>query len=426
MLHSARACAFGLRSGSPPEPLRTGWTLAPGAHPAQNVEMKFRWPEGAETYLDCNGSTPVHPAVRAACEPFLSGHFANGSAGHPGGLAVRAALDAARIAAAGALGAREDEIVFTSGGSESNNHALLGTFGGRTGGHLVVSAIEHKSVLSTAAWLERQGVSVTRVAPRASGAVDEADVDRALRPDTALVSVMLANNETGVMQPVQAIAARTRARGIPLHVDAVAALGKVAIDVGALGCDLLSIAGHKLYAPKGSGCLWIRTGVHVEPLIHGCGQQRGTRGGTENTFATVGFGTALGLLAQDRLAEAAGEHARVERLRDELLARILEIAPNAERNGSGPSLPNTLNVWFPGRAGHLLQAELGARGIAVAAGSAATGATPSHVLTAMGASSARASESLRFSLGLATTSSSIDRAVEALSAILGGVPEGAR
>jgi cysteine desulfurase len=388
--------------------------------------MNSRWPEGSETYLDCNGSTPIHPAVSSACLPFLAGHFANGSAGHPAGKAVRAALDAALESAARALHARPEEIVFTSGGSESNNHALLGVLGVRPGRHLVVSAIEHKSVLSTAAWLEQRGVAVTRVAPTTSGAIDPAAIERALRPETALVSVMLANNETGVLQPVTAVARSTRARGISLHVDAVAALGKIPIDVRALGCDLLSLAGHKLYAPKGSGCLWVRSGTPIEPLIHGCGQQRGMRGGTENAFATVGFGAALQLLAENRLSEDAREHERVAGLRDELHARIVEIAPTAERNGTGEMLPNTVNVWFPNRPGHVLQAEFGARGIAVAAGSAATGATPSHVLTAMGASPARASESLRFSLGLATTTRSIDRTIEALAQILDVVPEGVR
>ncbi|MCY2960869.1 MAG: cysteine desulfurase family protein [Planctomycetota bacterium] len=388
--------------------------------------MKLRWPADAGTYLDCNGSTPVHPAVIDACLPFLHGHFANGSAAHPGGQRVRAAIDAARGAAAQALGAREDELVFTSGGSESNNHALLGVLAASGRRHLVVTAIEHKSVLATAAWLEKRGVAVTRIAPQGSGAVDAAEVERALRPDTGLVSVMLANNETGVLQPIPAIARATRARGIPLHVDAVAALGKVPIDVGALGCDLLSVAGHKLYAPKGSGLLWIRTGIAIEPLIHGCGQQRGTRGGTENAFACIGFGRALELLARNEISDDPREHERIGRLRDELYARLVELVPGAERNGAGAALPNTVNVWFPGRPGHVLQAELGARGIAVAAGSAATGATPSHVLTAMGASPERASESLRFSLGLATTRASIDRTIEALAQILGVVPEAAR
>ncbi len=388
--------------------------------------MKLRWPADAETYLDCNGSTPIHPAVIEACLPYLSGHYANGSAAHPGGLMVRAAIDAARVAAAGALGAQPDELVFTSGGSESNNHALLGVLAASSKRHLVVTSIEHKSVLATAAWLEKRGVSVTRIAPQRSGAVDASEIESALRPDTGLVSVMLANNETGVLQPIAAIARSTRARGIPLHVDAVAALGKVSIDVSTLGCDLLSLAGHKLYAPKGSGLLWVRAGLAIEPLIHGCGQQRGTRGGTENGFAAIGFGRALELLAQNRLSEDPREHERVARLRDELFARIVELHPRAERNGAGAALPNTVNVWFPGRPGHVLQAELGARGIAVAAGSAATGATPSHVLTAMGASPARASESLRFSLGLATTRASVDRTLDALAQILDAVPEAAR
>jgi cysteine desulfurase len=400
--------------------------LARGAPAAQNEAMQTRWPADASTYLDVNGSTPVHPAVLEHALPVLLGHYANASGAHPAGLRVRAAIDAARAEAAHALGAREDELVFTSGGSESNNHALQGVLAATSGRHLVVSAIEHKSVLATAAWLESRGVAVTRVAPRPSGAVDAGDVERALRPDTALVSLMLANNETGVLQPVRAVARSARARGIPLHVDAVAALGKVPIDVRDLGCDLLSLAAHKLYAPKGAGLLWIRAGTPIAPLVHGCGQQRGTRGGTENAFAAVAFGRALALLAADALADAPGEHARVAHLRDRLWDRIRELAPDAERNGAGPSLPNTLNVWFPGRPGHVLQAELGARGVAVAAGSAATGATPSHVLTAMGASPRRASESLRFSLGLPTTADSIDAAVAALAEVLGRVTEARR
>jgi cysteine desulfurase len=388
--------------------------------------MQTRWPAGAGTYLDVNGSTPVHPAVLEYAAPHLATQFANASAAHPGGQAVRAAIDAARADAAAALGAREDELVFTSGGSESNNHALLGVLAAARGRHLVVSALEHKSVLSTAAWLERRGVAVTRVAPRPEGAVDPGDVERALRPDTALVSVMLANNETGVLQPVREIARITRARNVPFHVDAVAALGKVPIDVRALDIDLLSVAAHKLYAPKGAGLLWIRSGLSVEPLIHGCGQQRGTRGGTENAFAAIAFGRALALLASDRLADAPGESARQVALRDVLFARIRELVPEAQRNGSGPALPNTINVWFPGRPGHALQAALGQRGVAVAAGSAATGAVPSHVLTAMGCSPERASQSLRFSLGLCTTRGSIDAAIDALAEVLGAVQQARR
>jgi len=389
--------------------------------------MVTRWPAEAELYLDHNGSTPLHPQVIAACQPFLTGTFANPSAGHPAGQAARAAVDAAREVVARVLGAREEEIVVTSGGSEANNHALLGVFTSRARGssglrgHLVVSAIEHKSVLATAAWLEERGVAVTRVAPRASGAVEASDVERALRPDTALVSVMLANNETGVLQPIEAIAGVTRARGVALHVDAVAALGKVPVDVARLGCDLLSVAGHKLYAPKGCGVLWIRGGLSIEPLVHGCGQQRGQRGGTENALALVGFARALELLASGELG--AND---IAVSRDALLARILELVPAARRNGDGPSLPNTVNVWFPGRPAHVLQAELGRRGIAVSAGAAAAGASGSHVLLAMGASPDRARESLRFSFGLANGARSVERTVEVLAEILKVVPEVAR
>ena len=214
----------------------------------------------------------------------------------------------------------------------------------------------------------------------------------------------------------------TRARGVALHVDAVAALGKVPVDVGRLGCDLLSLAGHKLYAPKGCGILWIRAGVALDPLVHGCGQQRGMRGGTENALALVGFARALELLQRGEL----GDTSRAEAWRDALVARIAELVPAARRNGDGPSLPNTVNVWFPGRPAHVLQAELGRRGIAVSSGAAAAGASPSHVLLAMGAAPERARESLRFSFGLANAERSVERTVEALADILKVVPEVAR
>jgi cysteine desulfurase len=366
--------------------------------------------ENPDLHFDFNGSTPVDPAVLAEALPFLSHEFANPSASHAAGRRARAAIDAAKVVIAASIGAHTDEIRFTSGGTESNNWALFGSVPRRENAHVVVSAIEHKSVLSAADELERLGHAVTRVAPDANGAVRARDVEAALRRDTALVSVMWANNETGVVQPVHEIAASCRARGVRFHTDAVCTYGKLDVDVASLGCDLLSIASHKVYAPKGLGVLYVRRGVELRPFVWGCGQQDGTRGGTENPFTIV----ALARAAANIRAERAAGAGRIESLRDELWRGIAARFPRATRNGSGTQLPNTLNVRFPGRSGADLQASLSARGIAVSAGAAGTGATPSHVLVAMGHSAEAARESLRFSLGTPTTRASIDALLFAL------------
>ncbi len=377
--------------------------------------MTSRTPDPAELYLDHNGSTPLHPHVLKACLPLLDGTFGNPSAGHPEGRAAAAAIDAARATAAAALGGREDEIVFTSGGSEANNQAIQTALTGGARDQILVSAIEHKSVLMAAEALRSRGIEVVPVPVGPSGAVRTADVESRIGPRTALVSLMLANNETGVLQPVQQVARVCRERGVLLHVDAVAALGKVPVDVRELGCDLLTLAGHKLYAPKGCGILWIRSGTSVPALVHGCGQQRGLRSGTPNPLAIVGFAAALELLALGVLCDPD----EIGRLRDELWAKIQAIAPQVRRNGSAPGLPNTLNVWFPGQSGSDLQAGLGRAGISVASGASSTGGTPSHVIVAMGLGADRARESVRFSLGRSTTPRTIARTLEALAALLG-------
>lgn len=371
-----------------------------------------------DVYLDNNGSTPVHPAVLEAFLASLRNTCGNASASHPLGQRAQVEIALAKEQVARALGAEPDEVWFTSGGTESNNWALKGCFepgaaAAKGVGHLVVSSIEHKSVLRSAEALARAGVALTVVPVGASGRVQVEDVERALRPDTRLVSLMFANNETGVLQPVREVAKLCRARGVRFHTDAVAAIGKVAIDVRELDCDLLSISGHKLYAPKGCGVLYVKRGVTLAPLIDGCGQQCGMRSGTENNPSVAALGRAFELLAKGEFRAA-----RSSELRDLLWQRIQALDPKAVRNGEEPTLPNTLSVSFSGRTGAELLGELGRRGVHVAAGAAATGAAPSHVLLAMGHSETRARSTLRLTLGHSTTRDDVEFAVKVLASAL--------
>lgn len=367
-----------------------------------------------ELYFDYNASTPIDELVLEEALAWMRGGHGNASSPHPEGVRAAGAIQQARERVATGLNAKSSEIFFTSGGTESNNWALQGSARGLRSGHIVSTAIEHKSVLSTLKELERQGIECSLVAPDSSGAVRAEDIASALRKDTLLVSVMAANNETGVLQPVEAIAALCRSRGVRFHVDAVAALGKHELDVGAIGCDLLSLSSHKLYSPKGSGVLFVRDGTALQPLIFGCGQQGGMRGGTENTAGAVAFGRAF-----ERLREGAfGSPAKFVGLREQLFGRLKEKFPGLERNGSGPCLSNTLNVAFPGADAPQLVASLGARGFSVSAGAAASCGTMSHVLAAMGISERRARASLRLSLGAHSTLAGITKLAEALEASL--------
>lgn len=368
-----------------------------------------------DVYLDNNGSTPVHAAVLEAFLESLRDTCGNASASHPLGQRAQVQIAVAKERVARALGAEPDEVWFTSGGTESNNWALKGSFelGAKAAGHLVVSAVEHKSVLRSAEALERAGGALSVAPVGASGRVRVEDVERLLRPDTRLVSVMLANNETGVLQPVRELARLCQARGVRFHTDAVAAIGKVPIQVRELGCDLLSISGHKLYAPKGCGVLYVRRGVTLAPLIDGCGQQCGMRSGTENTPAVAALGRAFELLAKGEFRATTSSE-----LRDLLWERIRALDPKAVRNGEEPTLPNTLSVSFSGRTGAELMGELGRRGVHVAAGAAATGAAPSHVLMAMGHGETRARSTLRLTLGHSTTRDDVEFAVKALASAL--------
>ncbi|MCE9593425.1 MAG: cysteine desulfurase [Planctomycetes bacterium] len=367
-----------------------------------------------DLYLDYNGSTPVDADVARECLSWMTAGYGNAAANHPEGLKARAAIDDARASLARLIGAEPDEIWFTSGGTESNNWALTGVMLRPERGHLCVSAIEHKSVLRTAEHLGSLGCSVTLVPVDTDGRVRVEALARALRPDTRLVSVMLANNETGVIQPIREIADLCRARGIVLHCDAVCAIGKLPVDVRALGCDLLSVSGHKLYTPKGVGILYVRRGLALDPLIHGCGQQCGMRSGSENTSGAVAFGVA----AERALAGAFRASDDVATLRDELWDGIRRRFPEAVRNGAGASLANTLSVAFPGVSAVELQAALGERGISVAAGAAASNGAPSHVLTAMGLGEEHARSTLRFSLGRFTTRATVVACCRALDELV--------
>jgi cysteine desulfurase len=365
-----------------------------------------------ELYFDYNGSTPVDERVLADALPWMRDGYANASASHPEGRRAAAAIARARESVAAGIACSPAEIFFTSGGTEANNWALIGGTRRAGRGHVVSSAIEHKSVLSTLRELERLGFEKTVVAPRADGVVRVEDVNLALREDTLLVSIMAANNETGVIQPVREIGALCRSRGLLFHVDAVGALGKLELDVRALGCDLLSLSSHKLYSPKGCGVLFVREGTAIEPLIHGCGQQGGMRGGSENTPGAVAFGRAFELLREG----AFGSQTEIGALRDLLWDLLRERFPRAERNGTAACMANTLNVCFPGEVAAELVAELGAQGISVSAGAAGAKGETSHVLEAMGLGGARARASLRFSLGAHSTSRGVRRMAEALEA----------
>jgi cysteine desulfurase len=367
-----------------------------------------------ELYFDYNAATPVPNEVLEAVWPWHQQGYANASSPHPAGRKAAQAIAVARETIAAALKADAMEIYFTSGGTESNNWALFGSAPRTHRGHLVVSAIEHKSVLNSARELERAGHELSLIAPAPNGAVRAADVIAALRPDTFLVSIMLANNETGVLQPAREIAQACRARGVRSHVDAVCVLGKLPIDVRELDCDLLSLSSHKMYATKGCGVLYVRAGVSIDALIRGCGQQDGQRGGTENTAGVVAFARAFELWSAGRF----GTPAKLAALRDELWQRIQDEIPGALRNGSGPCLPNTLSVSFPNALALELVEGLGARGVSVSAGTASAEGGESHVLTAMGLDSARARSTLRFSLGCGSTSAGVAQAVAALRACL--------
>ncbi|MFZ1985760.1 MAG: cysteine desulfurase family protein [Desulfatitalea sp.] len=362
-------------------------------------------------YLDYNGTTPHDPEVIAAMRPFLETEFGNPSSSHWYGIKPKQAVEAARRQVAGLLGCRPQELFFTSGGTEANNHAIKGMARALKpkGRHIITSTFEHPAVLEVCRALATEGFETTCVAVDEQGMLDPLEVEKAIRPDTILITVMHANNEVGTVQPIAAIAALAKARGIVLHTDAAQSLGKIPADVGALGVDLLSVAGHKLYAPKGIGALYVRQGLQPEKFCHGAGQEKGWRAGTENVLEIVGLGKACEIAALDLTAHAAHMQAMRDRLHQGIAVRLDEVRLNGHPDRR---LPNTLSLAFKGVAANRLLEEIGLE-VAASAGAACHADTValSHVLEAMRVPVEWAKGTLRFSTGRMTTALEIDRAV---------------
>ena len=371
--------------------------------------------EPTRIYLDYNASTPIAPEVSAAMRPLLEAGFGNPSSGHWAGRPARDAVGAARRRIAFLLGCDADEIVLTSGGSEANNQVIKGVVpGAASGPHIVTTAVEHPAILEPCRFVETLGARVTVVPVDGHGLVDPDDVRRAITPDTALISVMHANNEVGTIQPIAEIARIAREHGALCHTDAAQSAGKIPVRVRDLGVDLLSLAGHKLYAPKGVGALFVRRGVTLTPLVHGGGHEEGRRAGTESALLATGLGAAC------HLAETAPCEDRLRGLRDRLWNGLrARLDDRIVLNGHPTRrLPNTLNVGFTGRYGDEILARMPE--IAASTGSAChTGERAlSPVLTAMGVPPAVGHGAIRFSLGRGTTAAEIDAAVERIARCL--------
>jgi cysteine desulfurase len=371
-------------------------------------------------YFDHNATTPVSPEVLETAVACLGQVYGNASSIHHFGQEAKQRLEQARRQIAALIGCQPQEIVFVSGGTEADNLALFGAVrhvqhAGRAPRHVITTAIEHPAVLNACAQLEREGVAVTYVPVGADGIVAPDDIRRALRPDTVLVSVMHANNELGTVQPVAEIAAIAREAGAYMHVDGVQSSGKIPVDVEALGVDLYSMSSHKLYAPKGSGALYVRRGTRLGAVQFGGHHERERRAGTENVPGAAAFGCAAEL-AETHLET---ESLRLGKLRDRLESGVVERIPHTGVNGKRTArTPNTTNIYFDGLEGEALVIALDLRGFAVSSGAAcSSGAVePSHVLTAIGLTADRARASIRFSLGHSNTAEQVDALVEALAA----------
>ena len=371
-------------------------------------------------YLDHNATTPLDPAVADQMAQTLRDVWGNASSVHHFGQQAKAALDEARASVSALLSADPSEIVFTAGGTEADNIAIRGAAealeaSGRK--HLITCGIEHEAVLNTMKAMARRGWRITTLPVDASGIVAVDRLREAITDDTALVSIMHANNEIGTVQPIAALAAVARERGALFHTDAVQSAGKLPLDVTTLGVDLLSIAGHKFYGPKGAGALWVKRGVRLLPFMTGGRQERNRRAGTENVPALVGLGVAAELARRKIDTEAP----RLSALRDRLEAGILSSIPGTERNGAAsPRVPNTTNISVERVEAESLLIGLDLAGIAVSSGSACSSGTlePSHVLKAMGYPHARTLGSIRFSLGAANTDADVDRVLEVLPPIV--------
>jgi cysteine desulfurase len=367
-------------------------------------------------YLDYNATTPVDPAVLDAMLPYFSNDFGNASSIHTFGQRARAAVETAREHVAALLNARPQEIVFTSGGTESDNHAIFGVIADPSAPpHIITTAIEHEAVLNACQSLEKQGVAVTYLPVSREGLIDLDQLRSAVRPETVLITVMHANNELGVIQPLEEIGRIAAENDIYFHTDAVQSFGKIPVDVKSLQLDLLALSGHKLCAPKGVGALYIKGGTRLRQLLYGGHHQRGFRPGTENVAAIVGLGKAAELARQSMAAETQRLTALRDNLENGLLARVPHSRVNA---ANAPRTPNTANLVFPGIEGEALIISLDLKGLACSTGAAcSSGAVePSHVLTAIGLSPSDARASIRFSLGRPTTQAEIDAALEIVPA----------
>jgi cysteine desulfurase len=395
--------------------------------------MSAAFPTSVRVYMDANATTPLLPEVVEAMRPYWMEHFGNASSIHLHGQQARTAIDRARETMAEFFNCHDAEVVFNSGGTEGDNTALIGLL--HPGDHFITTSIEHSAILEGAKRLAQHGVETTFVAPQPSGLVDPTDILRAVRPQTRLISVMLANNETGVLQPVEEIGRIAADTGIFFHIDAVQGAGKIKIDVRKIGCHLLSISAHKMHGPKGVGAMFVRRGTPVESLLVGGSHERRRRAGTENVAGIVGLAKAAEL-AMHSLAD--GSIDRLAKLRDRLETEILRI-PGTGLNGAQlpqnpgapgpafgiwestelvPRVANTTNIWFDNLEGEALVIALDLKGVAISGGSAChSGATePSHVLMAMGLDKTRARASLRFSLLKTATDADVDHVLRVLPA----------
>jgi cysteine desulfurase len=384
-------------------------------------------------YLDYNATTPVDAAVLEAMLPFFAGEFGNASSIHTHGQRARAAVETAREQVAALVNARAQEIVFTSGGTESDNHAIFGVAQAllpalslegpvRPALHVITTAIEHEAVLNTCQALEKQGTAVTYLSVNRDGLIDLDELRSAIRPETVLITVMHANNELGTVQPLAEIGEIAAEADVYFHTDAVQSAGKIPVDVAAMQVDLLALSGHKIYGPKGVGALYIKGGTRLRQLLYGGHHQRGFRPGTENVPGIVGLGKAAELARISLTADAA----RVSALRDKLETGLLSRVPDAFANAAkAPRTPNTCNITFPGLDGEALIISLDLRGLACSTGAAcSSGAVePSHVLTAKGLTASEARSSVRFSLGRHTTEEEIQRALEIVPAAVAQLRE---
>ena len=372
-------------------------------------------------YLDNNATSPLLPEVFDAMRPYFFEQFGNASSIHQQGQHARAAVEGAREQVAELLNCRAAEIVFTSGGTEGDNLALFGMV--KPGDHVITSAVEHHAVLNSCKRLEEMGCSVTYLPVDAQALVDPDDVRRAIRPETKLISIILANNETGVLQPVREIGKIAAEADVYFHTDAVQAAGKIPLDVKEIGCDLLTITGHKMHGPQGAGALYVRKGTLLQPLFYGGRHERSRRAGTENLPGIVGLGKAAEIA---RAGFVDGSVLKMAALRDRLEQALLARVDQAGVNSAGaPRVPNTTNIHFDCIEGEAMVIALDLKGLSVSTGAACSSGAiePSHVLVAMGLSADRARASLRFSLGKQNRAEDIDFAIELVPEVVGRLRE---